>query len=134
MPQSLIGQKCVDALWNEHFQRRVRAVIVGNLLPSEYFEQTIKRRNVLSLPLKFLMATVGNPMIFAGEEFCDQMDSSIYHHLDKQFDPVNYERKSNDWRTEIFEFAKRQVALRKKRIALGSDHVDFIHQDFDFGR
>jgi pullulanase len=39
------------------------------------------------------LTAVGIPMIFASEEFCDQMDLPL---SSKQVDPVNYKRKAQD--------------------------------------
>ncbi|KAE9363225.1 glycoside hydrolase family 13 protein [Stipitochalara longipes BDJ] len=72
------------------------------------------------------LTSVGIPMIFAGEEFLDQMDRSD---SDKQSDPVNYERKADDWRTRIFNYVANMVQFRKTSPALGDDDTDFIHVD-----
>jgi 1,4-alpha-glucan branching enzyme len=73
-----------------------------------------------------LLTAVGIPMIFAGEEFCDEMDLDIAH---KQTDPVNYERKSQDWRSRVFNYMANLVDLRQKCPALGVDDTSFIHVD-----
>ncbi|KAK5454465.1 hypothetical protein LTR55_012136, partial [Exophiala xenobiotica] len=73
-----------------------------------------------------LLTAVGIPMILAGEEFLDQMDLDISQ---KQSDPVNYERKSDDWRTRIFSYVATLVKLRKACPALGVDDTSFIHVD-----
>jgi 1,4-alpha-glucan branching enzyme len=84
-----------------------------------------------------LLTAVGIPMIFAGEEFCDQMDR---HDLEKnsgqekQIDPVNFARKHESWRKRTFDRNKRLVALRKRSKALGVNDTSFIHMDFDHGR
>lgn len=65
-------------------------------------------------------------MIFAGEEFCDQMDLPM---SDKQSDPVNYERKADEWRTRVFNHNASLVNLRKKCPALGVVDTKFIHVD-----
>lgn len=43
VPLELISRKCVDALWNEHFQSRLRAAVIGESYPGENFEWTIRR-------------------------------------------------------------------------------------------
>jgi hypothetical protein len=76
-------------------------------------------------------------MIFAGEEFCDQMDR---HDLDanmgreKQIDPVNFARRDEPWRRRVFDRNKRLIALRKRSEALGVIDTKFIHMDFSNGR
>ncbi len=70
-------------------------------------------------------------MIFAGEEFLDQMDGPIGQ---KQVDPVNYERKSQDWRTRVFNYVANLVKLRTTCPALADDETEFIHWDFSNGR
>ncbi|PMD64238.1 glycoside hydrolase family 13 protein [Hyaloscypha bicolor E] len=72
------------------------------------------------------LTAVGIPMIFAGEEFLDQMDRPVG---DKQSDPVNYERKSEDWRTRIFNYVANMVQFRKSCPALGDNDTEFIHVD-----
>jgi 1,4-alpha-glucan branching enzyme len=84
-----------------------------------------------------LLTAVGIPMIFAGEEFCDQMDR---HDLDvnmgreKQIDPVNFARRDEPWRRRVFDRNKRLIALRKRSEALGVIDTKFIHMDFSNGR
>ncbi|KAF2026257.1 glycoside hydrolase [Setomelanomma holmii] len=84
-----------------------------------------------------LLTAVGIPMIFAGEEFCDQMDR---HDLDKnsgqekQIDPVNFTRRDEPWRRKVFDCNARLIALRKRSQALGVIDTDFVHMDFSNGR
>jgi pullulanase len=84
----------------------------------------IERRAKLAFAC--LLTSVGIPMIFAGEEFCDEMDLDVDH---KQTDPVNYERKSQDWRGRVFDYVAELVNLRKNCPALGVDDTSFIHVD-----
>ena len=86
----------------------------------------IERRAKLAFAC-FLTA-VGIPMIFAGEEFCDQRDRPD-NDDNKQIDPVNYERKAQDWRTRVFNYVSTLVHFRKECQALGDDDTDFIHVD-----
>ncbi len=73
------------------------------------------------------LTSVGIPMIFAGEEFCDQMDRPIGR---KQADPVNYERlRADRWRSRIFAYVSNLVKFRKSCPALGDDDTAFIHLD-----
>jgi pullulanase len=88
----------------------------------------IERRAKLAFAC--LLTAVGIPMIFAGEEFCDEMDLDI---KDKQTDPVNYERKNQDWRGRVFDYVARLVDLRKSCPALGVDDTAFIHVDTSRG-
>ncbi|KAH7094252.1 putative alpha amylase, catalytic domain subfamily [Paraphoma chrysanthemicola] len=84
-----------------------------------------------------LLTAVGIPMIFAGEEFCDQMDR---HDLEKnmgqekQIDPVNFGRRDEPWRKDVFEHNRKLIALRKRSEALGVVDTEFIHVDFSNGR
>jgi pullulanase len=73
-----------------------------------------------------LLTAVGIPMIFAGEEFCDQMDRPP---AQKQIDPVNYERKFQPWRSDLFNYVATLVKFRTKCPALGDDDTNFIHVD-----
>jgi pullulanase len=179
--------RCVDALWNEQFQKRVRASCVGQTVDSEDFGQMVREmincrlieldggqfpsgvnavnyitnhdtegdndgwlrdrfynfldsKNVADkeprckLAFACLLTAVGIPMIFAGEEFCDQSDQPAGFPY-KERDPVDYSRKNKDpWRTNLFNCVARLVALRKRSTALGSDDVSFIYYDFNFGR
>lgn len=88
----------------------------------------IERRAKLAFAC--LLTAVGIPMIFAGEEFVDRMDLDFSHDENlKQTDPVNYERKNEDWRSRVFDYVARLVDLRKNCSALGLDDTSFIHVD-----
>jgi pullulanase len=89
------------------------------------------------LAITCLLTAVGIPMIFAGEEFCDQMDRldlDMNSGQEKQIDPVNFARKNEPWRKRVFDCTARLVALRKRSKALGVNDTSFIHMDFDHGR
>ncbi|KUJ11682.1 glycoside hydrolase family 13 protein [Mollisia scopiformis] len=73
-----------------------------------------------------LLTAVGIPMIFAGEEFCDQMDRPIGQ---KQIDPVNYERKAEPWRSAVFNYVANLVRFREQCPALGDDDTNFFFTD-----
>ncbi len=177
VPLELIAEDCVDALWNEHFQRRVRAAIIGQSDGAESFEWTVRKMidcrllgfrdgaeaiNYITshdtegyrkerlydyleacgvyekeqrakLAFVCLCTAVGIPMIFAGEEFCDQHDREVKHPT-KQLDPVNYARKRDPWRSRLFDYVARLVRLRKRAAALGVNDTEFIHMDFEEGR
>lgn len=75
-----------------------------------------------------LLTAVGIPMIFAGEEFLDQMDETIASGK-KQVDPVNYERKAQPWRTDLFNYVSTLVKFRTQCPALGDNDTEFIHVD-----
>ncbi|KAL5319403.1 hypothetical protein ACEPPN_012455 [Leptodophora sp. 'Broadleaf-Isolate-01'] len=175
-PLDLIQTGCLNALWNEPFQARIRAVILGESSDND-FESTVRQMvdcrgdpnhpfwdgaqainyitshdtegyrkerlyNFLSSNRVFdmerrakfafalFMTAVGIPMIFAGEEFLDQQDRDT---SDKQIDPVNYERKSEDWRSRIFNYVSTLIYLRKFCPALGDNDTDFIHVDSSRG-
>lgn len=83
-----------------------------------------------------LLTAVGIPMIFSGEEFCDEGDQQFVHPY-KQRDPVNWERKNDPWRSELFQFVRILVELRKSSQALTNldkNSVDFIWSDPTDGR
>jgi len=91
----------------------------------------VKKRARLAFAL--LLTSVGIPMIFAGEEFCDQMDQSL-DMSKKQTDPVNYSRKNDgSWRQELFGYVANLVKFRTKCPALGEDDTEFIHVDTSRG-
>jgi pullulanase len=173
-PLDLITSGTLNALWNDSFQRRIRACLIGNGSDGDDFEWTVRKFVNCTLDsnhpftdgsqsinyltshdteggtgkerlfnfftdsgvtdmerrAKFAFAlfltSVGIPLIFAGEEFLDQMDNPI---SEKQSDPVNYERKAEDWRTRIFNYVANMVQFRKTCPALGDDDTDFIHVD-----
>ncbi|EJT72355.1 hypothetical protein GGTG_09221 [Gaeumannomyces tritici R3-111a-1] len=82
------------------------------------------------LAFVLLLTSVGVPMIFAGEEFADQMDRSRGDMRYKQTDPVNYERVDGAaWRRDLFAYVARLVRFRTECPALGVDDTDFIHVD-----
>lgn len=80
------------------------------------------------LAFALLLTSVGIPMIFAGEEFADQMDRSV-DMAKKQSDPVNYERKNDPWRLDLFAYVARLVKFRTTCPALGEDDTEFFHVD-----
>ncbi|KAE8159264.1 glycoside hydrolase superfamily [Aspergillus tamarii] len=173
VPVDMVTSGTVNALWNEPFQGRLRAAILGESAGGDNFEWTVRKMinctldwshpftdgqqainyitshdtegfrkerlfNFLSasnihdierrskLAFACLLTAVGIPMIFAGEEFCDQMDRPVGL---KQVDPVNYERKAQDWRARVFNYVANLVRLRKECPALGVDDTQFIHVD-----
>lgn len=77
-----------------------------------------------------LLTAVGIPMIFAGEEFCDQQDNFLDPDY-KQTDPVHYARKTEPWRSQLFDYVATLVRFRQQCPALGDDDTDFIHVDRD---
>lgn len=172
-PLDLITSGTLNALWNESWQTRLRALVIGETTGGDDFEWTVRKMvnctldsnhpftdgsqsinyitshdtegyrkerlyNFLSnnkvydierrakFAFALFLTAVGIPMIFAGEEFVDQMDRPI---SDKQSDPVNYERKAQDWRSRIFNYVSNMVAFRKTCPALGDDDTEFIHVD-----
>lgn len=87
----------------------------------------VEKRAKLAFAL--LLTSVGIPMIFAGEEFADQMDRSVDMNK-KQTDPVNYARKNDGgWRQGLFGYVANLVKFRTKCPALGEDDTDFFHID-----
>jgi pullulanase len=176
-PIDMISSGTLNALWNEPFQGRLRAAILGESTGGDDFDWTVRKMvsctldsdhpftdgaqvinyitshdtegfrkerlfNFLNsnqvtdierrakLAFACLLTAVGIPMIFAGEEFCDQHDRPI---AEKQIDPVNYARKAQDWRSRVFEYVSNLVRLRKECPALGDDDTEFIHVDASRG-
>ena len=77
-----------------------------------------------------LLTAVGIPMMFAGEEFCDVQDE-ILDSDKKQSDPVEWARKADPWRSELFDYVANLVRFRQECPALGDDDTDFFHVDWD---
>ncbi|AEO53757.1 glycoside hydrolase family 13 protein [Thermothelomyces thermophilus ATCC 42464] len=91
----------------------------------------VEKRTKLAFAL--LLTSVGTPMIFAGEEFADQMDRSVDMGK-KQSDPVNYERKNDGgWRQALFGYVANLVRFRAKCPALGEDDTEFLRVDVSRG-
>jgi 1,4-alpha-glucan branching enzyme len=182
MPVSMVHQGTLNALWNEHWQGRLRAVILGESANGDNFEWTVRKLvdctldnihgthftdgaqainyitshdiegyrkerlyNFLvsngiwdvekraKLAFALLLTSVGIPMIFAGEEFADQMDRSVDMGK-KQSDPVNYSRKNDGgWRQALFGYVATLVKFRTKCPALGEDDTEFFHVDASRG-
>lgn len=92
----------------------------------------------IKLAFVCLLTAVGIPMILAGDEFADQQDLDINQHgvgdNNKQVDPVNYSRASEDWRRRIFEYVARLVRFRIQSEALAVNDTQFIHNDFNDGK
>ncbi|KAK1826367.1 1,4-alpha-glucan branching enzyme GlgB [Podospora conica] len=175
VPTGMIHSGVVDALWNEPWQARARAALLGEPAAASDFEANVRRLvdcrlddrgftsgvqavnyltshdiegwrkerlfNFLAssgvrdvprrarLAFALLLTSVGVPMIFAGEEFGDAMDSSVDMRR-KQTDPVNYERKSDGgWREALFGYVAGLVRFRTGCPALGEDETEFLHVD-----
>jgi pullulanase len=90
----------------------------------------------IKLAFVCLLTAVGIPMILAGEEFADQHDLNIdqEHGNNKQVDPVNYNRISEGWRKQIFDYVARLVRFRTQSTALAVNDTVFIHVDFEEGK
>ena len=182
MPVSMVHRGVLNALWNEPWQGRLRAVILGESTDRDTFEGTVRKlANCLlddldgtnftdgaqavnyitshdiegyrkerlynflisngvwdvekraRLAFALLLTSVGIPMIFAGEEFADQMDRSV-DMGEKQSDPVNYSRKNDGgWRQDLFGYVANLVKFRTKCPALGEDDTEFFHVDASRG-
>jgi pullulanase len=183
-PTDMITTSTLNSLWNESFQARIRALILGNP-HNDDFDWTVRKMVNCTLQTNnpehqftdgaqainyitshdtegsnggrgkqrlfnflldngvvdigrrarfayaLLLTSVGIPMIFAGEEFCDQMDHPFGQ---KQIDPVNYERKETAWRTQVFNYIATMVKFRTTCPALGDNDTEFLHWDFTNGR
>ena len=93
----------------------------------------------IKLAFACLLTAVGIPMILAGEEFADQMDTQVFTNaLDsdylKQVDPVNFSRLDDTWRQRVFNYVTRLVQFRKTSNALAVNNTNFIHVDFNEGK
>jgi pullulanase len=80
-----------------------------------------------------LLTAVGVPMILAGEEFADEHDLLVVH-PHKQIDPVNFHRKEEPWRNEIFKYVSRLVHFRTSAVALSVNDTSILHRDLQDGR
>jgi hypothetical protein len=49
-------------------------------------------------------------------------------------DPVNFNRKSDPWRKELFEYVSRLVKFRIASESLSVNETEFIHVDFSQGK
>lgn len=176
---SLLHTGVLNALWNEPWQTRLRAAILGEASGEDNFEWSVRKLanctldslddgtsfsdgaqavnyitshdiegyrkerlyNFLQsngvwdverrakLAFALLLTSVGIPMIFAGEEFADQMDASVDIGR-KQTDPVNYARKNDGgWRLALFGYVANLVRFRTSCPALGEDDTEFFHVD-----
>ena len=115
-----------DVEADRHAKERLFNYLTGNGVTGT---KELKERTMLAFAM--LMTSIGTPMIFTGEEFCDQQDREATHPT-KQVDPVNFSRVTTDaWRREVFDCVRRLIKLRKNNPALCEDEVDIIHHDFD---
>ncbi len=119
-----IGSHDVGGFRNERFY---------NFLDNNGIYDKLKR---FKLAFACLMTAVGTPMIFAGDEFADQQDLPPGDPGDrnKQIDPINFSRKSDPWRKELFDYVSRLVKFRTSNASLAVNDTDFIHLDFDQGK
>jgi 1,4-alpha-glucan branching enzyme len=91
----------------------------------------------LKLGFVCLLTAVGVPMIFAGDEFADEMDIDLRGgHIDdeKQSDPLNLDRMADPWRQRVFAYVSRLVKLRTRHDALAVNDTQFLHTDFSDGK
>lgn len=178
VPVGMVHRGVIDALWNEPWQARLRAALLGEPADGGAFEDNVRKvvdcrlddhnggrftngtqainyitshdiegwrkerlfnflvssgvrdfERRARLAFALLLTSVGIPMIFAGEEFCDQMDSSVDMRR-KQTDPVNYSRKDDGgWRQALFGYVAGLVRFRTTCPALGEDETEFFHVD-----
>lgn len=171
-PIDLITSGTLNALWNEPWQGRLRALIIADptisdfagtvrlmanctLDPDHPFSDGAQAVNYITshdvggyrkerlynfldsvgvvdketrakMAFALLLTAVGIPMIFAGEEFVDQMDRPIGQ---KQIDPVNYERKAEPWRSAVFNYVANLIRFREQCPALGDNDTNFFFTD-----
>jgi pullulanase len=105
---------------------------IYNYLVSNGISDAEKR---IKLAFVCLLTAVGIPMILAGDEFADQHDLNMSQdENNKQVDPVNYTRMSEDWRKRVFDYVARLVRLRTTSDALAVNDTIFIHADFEQGK
>lgn len=119
-----IGSHDVGGFENERFY---------NYLENNHIYDKLKR---FKLAFVCLMTAVGTPMILAGDEFADREDLPLGDPGDrnKQMDPVNFSRKSNPWRKELFDYVSRLVKFRTANESLAVNDTEFIHIDFNQGK
>lgn len=123
-----IGSHDIGGFENERFY---------NYLENNNVYDKLKR---FKLAFACLMTAVGTPMIFAGDEFADRQDLNIYDQINdpkdrnKQIDPVNFSRKSDPWRKELFDYVSRLVKFRTASESLSVNDTEFIHVDFNQGK
>jgi pullulanase len=99
-----------------------------NFLQNNSITDTSEIQRRAKLAFACLLTAVGIPMIFAGEEFADIQDNFLDPDF-KQTDPVNYARKTDPWRMELFNYVANLVKFRKECPALGENDTNFIHVD-----
>ncbi|KAF7510073.1 hypothetical protein GJ744_007177 [Endocarpon pusillum] len=87
----------------------------------------------IKLAFVCLLTSVGVPMIFAGEEFGDEHDLPTSD-TEKQLDPVNFRRREEPWRKDVFDYVARLVHFRTTADALSVNDTRFLHYDFAPGR
>ena len=119
-----IGSHDVGGFENERFY---------NYLGNNHIYDKLKH---FKLAFACLITAVGIPMIFAGDEFADRQDLPLGDRGDrnKQMDPVNFSRKSDPWRKELFDYVSRLVKFRIVNESLEVNDTEFIHVDFSQGK
>ena len=104
-----------------------------NYLGNNGIEDRDEKKKRVKLAFAMLMTSIGTPMIYAGEEFCDRQDRAAKHPT-KQVDPVNYSRASHPWRKDLLDAVSRLIKTRTSNPALWGDEVNFTHWDFQGDR
>lgn len=101
-----------------------------NYLGNNDIQDRDEKKKRMKLAFAMLLTSIGTPMIYAGEEFCDRQDRAAKHPT-KQVDPVNYSRASHPWRKNLLDTVSRLVKMRTRNPALWGDKVNFTHWDFE---
>lgn len=87
-PRFADGAQAVNYLTSHDIEGYRKKRLFDFLLSSGVWDAGARAK----LAFMLLLTNVGVPMIFAGEEFADQMNRSRNDMRYKQTDPVNYER------------------------------------------
>ena len=104
-----------------------------NYLGNNGIEDRDEKKKRVKLAFAILLTSIGTPMIYAGEEFCDRQDRAAKHPT-KQVDPVNYSRASHPWRKDLLDTVSRLAKMRTRNAALWGNNVNFTHWDFQGDR
>ncbi len=95
--------------------------LMASLAERDIFDQAAFTRAKLGAAL--LLTAVGVPMLWMGEEFgeCQPKSADVY--------TLDWMLLKNDPNTDLFNYYKGLIALRRQNPALHTDNINFFHED-----
>jgi 1,4-alpha-glucan branching enzyme len=117
--QGFLGTTNIINYLTNHDHERLMAELANRNI---FDEAAFKR---FKLGVVMLMTAVGVPMVWMGEEFGD------YHPLSQESRKIDWTLLANDLNTNLFEYYKGLIDLRKNNHALYTENIEFFYEDIE---